>query len=197
MPIQKNNRAENLKLAFELQSAGKYEEANRKFCEAIDITPLHAYALILALKKLNITYYVAPYEADAQLAYLSRAGIADIIMTEDSDLLAFGAQKLFMKMDKDGNGILIDKNDMHKVEELNMQNFDHDLFLTVCIISGCDYLSSVKGIGFKKAFKFISESGGDIELALNRMRLKGLEVPENYIENFERAFLTFHFQVVY
>lgn len=42
---------------------------------------------------------MAPYEADAQLAYLSRQGIADIIITEDSDLMAFGAKKMLYKLD--------------------------------------------------------------------------------------------------
>ena len=47
---------------------------------------------------------VAPYEADAQLAYLEKQGIADIVITEDSDLLAFGCKKVFFKMDQNGDG---------------------------------------------------------------------------------------------
>jgi exonuclease-1 len=46
------------------------------------------------LKSENIEFVVAPYEADAQLAYLStleteKGGIAAVI-TEDSDLIAYG-----------------------------------------------------------------------------------------------------------
>ena len=37
---------------------------------------------------------VAPYEADAQLAYLVKEGIAHLVITEDSDLLAFGCAKV-------------------------------------------------------------------------------------------------------
>lgn len=33
---------------------------------------------------------VAPFEADAQLAYLNKEGYADVVITEDSDLLVFG-----------------------------------------------------------------------------------------------------------
>jgi 5'-3' exonuclease len=36
------------------------------------------------------------------------------------------------------------------------------MFLIMCIISGCDYLDSIKGIGFKKAYKLVSENGEDI-----------------------------------
>ena len=32
-------------------------------------------------------YLVAPFEADAQLAYLNLNGFADFVITEDSDLL--------------------------------------------------------------------------------------------------------------
>jgi len=128
---RENNRAAKVALAEEYLKNGDSEMANRKFSEAIDITPLHAYALILALKKLKITYYVAPYEADAQLAYLAQKGIVDVVFTEDSDLLAYGAKRVFMKMDKNGFGIEIRLDDLKKVEELNMQSFDQDMFLTV------------------------------------------------------------------
>lgn len=37
---------------------------------------------------------VAPYEADAQLAYLTKSGLAQAVITEDSDLLAFGCKKV-------------------------------------------------------------------------------------------------------
>lgn len=37
---------------------------------------------------------VAPHEADAQLAYLNQAGIAQIIITEDSDLILFGCNQV-------------------------------------------------------------------------------------------------------
>lgn len=37
---------------------------------------------------------VAPYEADAQLAHLAQSGLAQGVITEDSDLLAFGCKKV-------------------------------------------------------------------------------------------------------
>jgi 5'-3' exonuclease len=55
-----------------------------------------AHQLIQVLKSENVEFIVAPYEADAQLAYLSsleleQGGIAAVI-TEDSDLLAYGCK---------------------------------------------------------------------------------------------------------
>lgn len=37
---------------------------------------------------------VAPYEADAQLAHLSRTGAVDAVITEDSDCLPYGCKKV-------------------------------------------------------------------------------------------------------
>jgi len=38
------------------------------------------------------------------LAYLVRKGIVDFVISEDSDLIVYGSQKVFYKMDNDGNG---------------------------------------------------------------------------------------------
>jgi 5'-3' exonuclease len=47
-----------------------------------------------ACRSKGVDCVVAPYEADAQLAYLSRTGVAQIVITEDSDLILFGCEKV-------------------------------------------------------------------------------------------------------
>jgi exonuclease-1 len=37
---------------------------------------------------------VAPYEADAQLAYLSRNRMVDFVISEDSDTLPYGCRRV-------------------------------------------------------------------------------------------------------
>lgn len=49
-----------------------------------------------AARSQGVDCLVAPYEADAQLAYLNKAGIVQAIITEDSDLLAFGCKKVLI-----------------------------------------------------------------------------------------------------
>ena len=61
-----------------------------------------ARRLIEELKKADIPYVVAPYEADAQMAYLERIGEVSAILSEDSDLLVFGARCLLTKLDQYG-----------------------------------------------------------------------------------------------
>lgn len=53
-----------------------------------------------ALKQAGIEYIVAPYEADAQLAYLSISGYVDAVITEDSDLLAYGATRVRLRTER-------------------------------------------------------------------------------------------------
>lgn len=50
------------------------------------------YFVIQALKAENVDYVVAPYEADAQMAFMEREGLVNGIITEDSDMLVFGCK---------------------------------------------------------------------------------------------------------
>jgi len=46
------------------------------------------------LRQENVEYVVAPYEADAQMAFLARNGHVDLVITEDSDLIAYACPKV-------------------------------------------------------------------------------------------------------
>lgn len=46
------------------------------------------------LRQMNIEYIVAPYEADAQLAFLAVNHFVHAVITEDSDLVAYGCPKV-------------------------------------------------------------------------------------------------------
>jgi exonuclease-1 len=46
------------------------------------------------LRQMNVEYVVAPYEADAQLAFFGLHGHVDLVITEDSDLIAYGCPKV-------------------------------------------------------------------------------------------------------
>ena len=46
------------------------------------------------LKKENVDFIVAPYEADAQMAFLVIQKFADAVITEDSDLIPFGCSRV-------------------------------------------------------------------------------------------------------
>jgi exonuclease-1 len=62
------------------------------FSRAVSVTNEMVMKFIAVLRRMNITFYVAPYEADAQLAYLSRQKIIDAVISEDSDCIPYGCK---------------------------------------------------------------------------------------------------------
>mmetsp|Transcript_30148 Transcript_30148/g.65851 ORF Transcript_30148/g.65851 Transcript_30148/m.65851 type:complete len:762 (+) Transcript_30148:202-2487(+) len=99
-------RKEALEL-MERRRAGEHidEHVLASKCEtAIRVTSAMIARLMTALRELSIHFLVAPYEADAQLAYMCRIGWVHAVISEDSDLLAYGCPNTFFKMDKYGDG---------------------------------------------------------------------------------------------
>lgn len=46
------------------------------------------------LKQENVSYIVAPYEADAQMTFLAIGKQVEAVITEDSDLIPFGCPRV-------------------------------------------------------------------------------------------------------
>lgn len=113
-------REESKRLGLELHKLGKTSQAHLELQKAVDVTPQMARQLIEELKLLDVEYIVAPYEADAQLAYLERKGIIDGILSEDSDLLVFGAQSLLTKLDQYGDCVEINRKDFTACREISL-----------------------------------------------------------------------------
>ena len=89
-----NNRNENIKKAKEFSSKGDAKTAHSYYSRAVDITPTLAAHFIRVIKnqRPQVVCIVAPYEADAQLSYLSTNGIVDVIISEDSDTIPYGCR---------------------------------------------------------------------------------------------------------
>lgn len=90
------DREINRRKANELMQMGQHAEARNLIKRSIDITHEMALKLIKECHKMNIDCIVAPYEADAQLAYLNINRIVDVVITEDSDLILFGCKKVYI-----------------------------------------------------------------------------------------------------
>ena len=64
--------------------------------------------------------------------------------------------QVLFKMDHAGMGFEIRSKDLPLTREILLSDFTADQFLEMCIMSGCDYLPSVSGVGVKKAHSYIS-----------------------------------------
>ena len=108
--------------------------------------------------------------------------------------------QVLYKMGLNGTGKLIKKSDLNK--SLKLREFTFEKFRHMCILSGCDYASSVKGIGLQRA-KNIVELAGDkgMKWALHNIReilnMPSLIVPEGYLEKFTVADNIFQHQLVF
>ena len=190
--------------SLKLIRKGKEKEAQTKRLEGIDINPQMAYEFIKLLKQKKVEYYVAPYEADVQLAYLDKINYVDCVITEDSDLLALGCKKVLYKLDLDTNiGLEIELKNLKRCSKYDFSEFDSDKFLTFCILSGCDYFK-IKSVGANAAYKIINSSSSYkqcIKTLCDNVNKKNKESEkleyDELIEKFEKAFLTFRYQVVY
>ncbi|KIV82904.1 hypothetical protein PV11_04970 [Exophiala sideris] len=188
---RRKRREESKALALELQRAGKTSQAQQEFQKAIDVTPLMARQLIEELKKLNVQYIVAPYEADAQLVYLEQRGIIDGILSEDSDLLVFGARRLLTKLNQYGELVEIDRADFPICKEMNLAGWTDSMFMRMAILSGCDYLPNIGKIGLKTAHAYVRKHK-DIEKIIRVIQFEGKSmVPTDYSKMFQQAELTF------
>jgi exonuclease-1 len=190
-------REESKRIGLELLRAGKPSQAYLELQKAIDVTPEMARHLIEELKKAQVPYVVAPYEADAQMVYLERQGLISGIVSEDSDLLVFGAKRLLTKLDQHGQCIEINRRDFCAVREISLTNWTDSEFRHMAIFSGCDYLDSVNNIGLKTAYRLIRRHKTP-ERVIKMLRFEGKhQIPETYLEDFKQAELTFLYQRVF
>ncbi|NWR71435.1 EXO1 Exonuclease, partial [Centropus unirufus] len=197
---RREKRQANLLKGKQLLQEGRLSEARECFGRSVNITHVMAHEVIKAARARGVDCIVAPYEADAQLAYLNKTGMVQAIITEDSDLLAFGCKKVFLKIDKFGNGLEVDQARLGNCKQLG-NVFTEEKFRYMCILSGCDYLPSIHGIGLAKACKLVKLANNpDIVKVIKKMGqyLKmNITVSEEYIQGFIRANNTFLYQLVF
>ncbi|XP_072951947.1 exonuclease 1 isoform X1 [Typha angustifolia] len=189
-------RKENLERAMEHEAAGNSTAAFECYQKAVDISPSIAFELIRVLKQEKVDFIVAPYEADAQMTFLSVNKLVDAVITEDSDLIPFGCSRIIFKMDKFGQGVEYQSSKLGQNKELDLFGFTKQMVLEMCIFSGCDYLQSLPGMGLRRAHGLIRKLKS-YEKVIKHLRYNSVSVPPLYEENFKKAMLAFQHQRVY
>lgn len=152
------SRATARSRALELLQEGRRQEAQKAFLGAVDIGPEDASLCIQALQGVSgVECIVAPYEADAQLAWLARTGRAEIIITEDSDLIVHGCPRVWTKLDI-ATGEAIQFRPRRVLEHLGLK--DREELLEAAMLAGCDYIPRpITGVGIHTAVKLVRKYG--------------------------------------
>ncbi|CAG8473183.1 3742_t:CDS:2 [Acaulospora colombiana] len=154
-----------------------------------------------ALRDEKVEYMVAPYEADAQLAYLERKNRIQAIITEDSDLLVFGCKTVCLSFDIDA----LEQRFQHELtipQKLTTGDIQVRLGWKVHRNLSGQFWKSARDKHDRLDRRAISSYDNaryrtaDKVLMLLRAERR-LEIPPDYLANFKRAELAFLYQRVF
>merc|ERR1719335_1683159 len=136
------------------------------------------------LRLMGIPVVEAPSEAEATCAALARDGKVYAAATEDADCLTFGTKILV-------RNLMAAESQKKQILEVNLEtaleqlNVSMDQFIDFCILSGCDYCDTIKGVGPQTAIRLIMEHGS-LEKVLENTEAE--KVPSNFRYQAARQF---------
>jgi len=179
--------------------------------------------VLVSLREHAVPFLVSPYESDGQLAYLARMGYVDLVVTEDSDAVAYdnGVAPILFKMVKsirDGvpAGVLLRRDDLAANRDgtsLDLTDYSTSMLAVLFCCIGCDYCEKLNGIGLVGAAKIVRSAffgrqhgrnktplqvvlDGLFETAWHKDRMSEREKLE-YRDRFLSAVLMYRHPVVY
>lgn len=161
------------------------EEVAKQEKRKVKVEETHVNDCKKLLKLMGIPFVTAISESEAYCSYLCKNKYVDGVATEDMDALCFGTPILLRNMNASQSKKLdIDEYNLSII--LKEMDIDMKQFTDLCILLGCDYCDTIKGIGYKRAYDFIKKHGSIEEILKNEKT----EVPENF--DYESAREIFH-----
>ncbi len=131
------------------------EELDRMRGKVISITDGDFRTLKDLLRLMGVQAVQAPGEAEAHASYLCAVGHVDAVLTEDSDVLAYGCPRSLSKFDvSTGMCTEVLIGDVYRAMGLS-----YSTFVDLCILCGTDYNTNMKGVGPEKAYKLVTTLG--------------------------------------
>ncbi|XP_047974482.1 flap endonuclease 1 [Salvia hispanica] len=160
------------------QETGNKEDIEKFSKRTVKVTKKHNEDCKKLLRLMGVPVIEAPSEAEAQCAALCKSDKVYAVASEDMDSLTFGAPKFLRHlMDPSSKKIPVMEFEVSKVlEELNLTM---DQFIDFCILCGCDYCDSIRGIGGMTALKLIRQHGS-IENILENINKERYQIPEEW-----------------
>jgi flap endonuclease-1 len=156
------------------------DKMNRRL---VKVTKEHNQEAKDLLKLMGVPYVDSLSEAEAQCSAMVKAGKVFGVATEDMDALTFGATTVLRHMTF-SEARKMPVQEIHYEKVLKGLELEADEFIDLCILMGCDYCDTIRGIGPKRAYELIKKHKS-IEEIIKNLDTKKYEVPENW--NYERA----------
>jgi len=115
-----------------------------------NVSKTHSLEVIELLKSIGVSFFESPSEAEEACVFLQTNGYADYILTEDTDSLTFGGTKILFNKKNSYSLCCLDK-------VLNGLQLNHDEFIDLCILCGCDYTCTIPKVGPVTALQIIKK----------------------------------------
>lgn len=130
----KNRKLSRIKAQEKLNKCTNNEDRIKYLKRTVSITKTQIKQSKELLDLMGIPYLQATGEADILCAKLSAENIVDYVLTEDMDILTFGASKIIKNLFKKNRIEIVDKLKLLKYYDLT-----YNQFVITCILLGCDY----------------------------------------------------------
>ncbi len=182
-----NNRKDVKNKAHEKLNEDLTEDEKIKyFKRTVNITKKQIKECIELLELMGIPYVIAPEEADSQCAQLVKDGIADGVLTEDMDIMTFGANKIYRNLTSyKKDNLSIELNDV-----LNVLKINYEQFVELCILFGCDYCDRIRDVKSEEMYE-IYYKYKNIPDTLENLKQKGYKIPNDFdYELLKKYFIT-------
>lgn len=171
----------NLQIALE---SGDQEKILKATKGTVRVTKEQNQQTKELLRLMGIPVVEAPSEAEATCAALCRDGKVYAAATEDADCLTFGTKTLV-------RNLMAAESQKKQILEVSLErvleqlNVSMDQFIDFCILSGCDYCDTIKGVGPQTAIRLIMEHGS-LEKVLETIEPE--RIPANFRYQAARQF---------
>ncbi|CAK0887613.1 unnamed protein product, partial [Prorocentrum cordatum] len=168
------------------KEAGDAEEVLKATKMGVKVTKEQNEQTKQLLRLMGVPVIEAPSEAEATCAALCRAGKVYAAATEDADCLTFGTKLLI-------RNLLAAEAQKKTIFEINLEvaleqlGVTMDQFIDFCILCGCDYADTIKGIGPTTAMKLVMQHGC-LEKVLENLDTSKTPVPPGFRYQAAREF---------
>eukprot|EP00741_Cyanophora_paradoxa_P007809 tig00001214_g7555.t1 len=177
---RKERLAEAQARVEEQKEGGTAEDLQKFEKRTVRVTKEHNEDMKKLLTLMGIPVVQAPCEAEAQCAELTKKGKVDGTGTEDMDSLTFGTPTVVRHL-------TASEAQKQSIAEFSLSavlaglKLTMDEFIDLCILLGCDYCATIKGVGPVNALKLITEHH-TIEGVIKHLEAKGgkHEIPEDW-----------------
>ncbi len=148
IPIERISREEELETRREVNKQNRYANCttDKMMTDCQEL-----------LRLFGLPFIISPMEAEAQCAALEELGLTNGTITDDSDVLLFGAQTVYKNFFTSSKYV-----ELYKASDIESRfGLSRSAMICIAMLCGSDYTDGVDGVGAVKATEILSEFPGD------------------------------------